>query len=72
MVDWWAILEDEPEANPANWIDGVYVGPAMALVMRARARHEAMKDAHDRALRDRRRERDSAADSNADDDSAPG
>lgn len=60
MVDWLAILEDDPEANPANWIDGVYVGPAAALVMRARAHHEAVKEAHDRALEERRKEREAA------------
>ncbi|MEH6415903.1 hypothetical protein [Pseudomonas sp. CGJS7] len=45
MTDWLALLEDEPWKNPANFIDGVYVGPAMAIVMRARARREAEQEA---------------------------
>lgn len=58
MIDWLTILEDEPEANPANWIDGVYVGPAAALVMRTRAHREGQKEAHRKALMERLREQD--------------
>lgn len=62
MINGLDIFEEDFEANPANWIDGHYVGPAAALVMRAKAHHEAQKDAHRRALEDRRREECHAVD----------
>ncbi|MEH6420980.1 hypothetical protein [Pseudomonas sp. CGJS7] len=56
MTDWLALLEDRPWDNPANFIDGVYVCPAMAAVIRARARMEAEKEAHAAAVAERARE----------------
>lgn len=61
MSDWKSILEDDnPVSNPANWIDGHYVGPVVALVMRALARHETQKEAR-KALKDRPESTDASA-----------
>ena len=35
MGEWSDYFEDFPEENPANWVNGAYVGPA-----KARAHHE--------------------------------
>lgn len=42
MGEWSEFFEDFPEENPANWINGVYVGPNGAQLHRD---HQARVDA---------------------------